>query len=177
MPFHGTFDILNLFLRKSRISIVDIALHLCCHDICPNDTAMKGFFIRSTKVTPSVYFNPQKGLLDLRGKSSPENPLAFYNHIFENLDKFAESEFEKLTTNAAFEYFNTSSSKCLFGLFKKIAAIEEKGKKIVINWYYEEGDDDMQEAGEDLSSFFDFEFIYHEIPEICVLGEENKLAS
>ena len=137
---------------------------------------MQGYFIKSTKVTPSVYFSPEKGLMDMRGKSSPENPLTFYNHLFDSLDQFADSKFDKLVVNAAFEYFNTSSSKCLYSLFKKLAVINQKGKAVSVNWYYEDGDEDMMEAGEDLSFLFDFEFNYIEIPEIKVLGEEKDSA-
>ena len=44
------------------------------------------------------------------------------------------------------------------------------GKKVVVNWYHEEDDDDMMEAGEDYSSFFDYDFNFKEVPEITVLG-------
>jgi len=135
---------------------------------------MKGYFIKSTKVTPSVYFNPAKGLLDMRGKSSPENPLTFYNHLYSSLDQFGASENSILSVNVAFEYFNTSSSKCIYGMFKKLECLRKVGKKVNVNWYYEDGDEDMMEAGEDLSFMFKFEFNFVEIPEIKVLGEEKE---
>lgn len=136
---------------------------------------MKGFFIRATRITPSIYFNPQKGLLDIRGKSSPENPLAFYKHLHESIDAFGSFPTPNLTLNIAYEYFNTSSSKCIYILFKKVNDLRmDKGKQIKVNWYFEEGDEDMQEAGEDLSSFFNYDFNYVEIPEINVLGEMKE---
>ena len=137
---------------------------------------MKGYFIRSSRVTPSIYFNPSKGIFDMRGKSSPENPLAFYNYVLESLDKYAESGTSAMTANLAFEYFNTSSSKCLYIFMKKLSKIDEMGKKVIINWYFEDGDEDMKEAGEDLCSYFDMDFNFMEIPEIKVLGEEKQSA-
>jgi len=135
---------------------------------------MNGYFIRSSRVTPSIYFNPTKGILDMRGKSSPENPLAFYSYVLDSLDSFAEKGQTDLTTNLAFEYFNTSSSKCLYIFLKKLSRIDQLGKKVIINWYYEDGDEDMKEAGEDLCSFFDMTFNFVEIPEIKVLGEQRE---
>ncbi len=132
---------------------------------------MNGYFIRSSRVTPSVYFNPQKGILDMRGKSSPENPLAFYNYVLNSLDSYAEKGQNNMVTNLAFEYFNTSSSKCLYIFMKKLSKISEAGKKVVINWFFEEGDEDMKEAGEDLESMFEMSFNFREVPEIKVLGE------
>lgn len=136
---------------------------------------MKGFFIRATRITPSIYFNPTKGLLDIRGKSSPENPVAFYKHLNDCIDEFGDFEKDSLVLNIAYEYFNTSSSKCIYIIFKKVNDLRTlKGKEIKVNWYFEDGDEDMQEAGEDLSSFFNYEFNYVEIPEINVLGEMKK---
>lgn len=137
---------------------------------------MKGFFIKATRVTPSVYFNTGKGILDIRGLSSPENPLKFYNHLIDSVDAYGKEAYESLTVNFALEYFNTSSSKCIYLLFKKVNELRlERGKEVVVNWYYEEEDEDMLEAGEDLCFFFNFEFNYHEIPEIKILGEQKQI--
>lgn len=135
---------------------------------------MNGYFIRATRVTPSIYFNPGKGIFDMRGKSSPENPLAFFNYALKSLDSYAAKGEVKLTANMAFEYFNTSSSKCLYIFLKKLAHINEIGKPVNVNWYFEEGDEDMKEAGEDLSEMFNMDFNFVEIPEIKVLGEKQE---
>lgn len=134
---------------------------------------MNGYFIRSSRVTPSIYFNPKKGILDMRGKSSPEDPLKFYNYVLQSLDDYVTKGEAKMITNLAFEYFNTSSSKCLYIFLKKLNKISEAGKKVTVNWFFEEGDEDMKEAGEDLESFFDIEFVYKEVPEIKVLGDNE----
>ena len=132
---------------------------------------MNGYFIRSSRVTPSVYFNPKKGILDMRGKSSPEDPLRFYNYVLNSLDAYTQAQGQRMITNLAFEYFNTSSSKCLYIFMKKLAKMGELGKQVVVNWYFEEGDEDMREAGEDLESMFDVTFNFKEVSEIKVLGD------
>ena len=48
---------------------------------------------------------------------------------------------------------------------KDLSKIEDSGKTITINWYYEEGDDDMMEAGEDYSDLLDLDFNFREIEE------------
>lgn len=135
---------------------------------------MQGYFIRSSKVTPSVYFNPKKELLDLRGKSSPENPLNFYGSLLLNMDRYVQNHPGNITVNLAFEYFNTSSSKCIFNILRKLETFDQKGKRVIVNWYYEDGDDDMLEAGEDFSSFFGYTFNFVSVPEINSLGEETE---
>lgn len=130
------------------------------------DTVIKNgsvekLIIRPTRITPLVYFDPNRGLLELRGKSSPENSIQFYNKLLSALDKYTVYGRRKLVANFKFEYFNTSSSKCLFDVFRKLMKIEQQGFGLTINWYYEEFDDDMQEAGEDYADLLgmDFNFI------------------
>ena len=63
------------------------------------------------------------------------------------------------------EYFNTSSSKCILDVFKKLEAIYKGGNEVVINWHYEEDDEDMLEAGEDYQSIIKIPFKMMEIEE------------
>ena len=126
---------------------------------------MEKVFIEPTRTTPLINFDPDEGTLEMKGRSSPENSIQFYQRVLDNLDEYAETGGPEFTANIAFEYFNTSSSKCLFDVFKRLSKIENSGRTITINWYYEEGDDDMMEAGEDYSDLLDLDFNFFEIEE------------
>ena len=126
---------------------------------------MEKFFIEPTRVTPLVNFDPEEGILEVKGRSSPENSILFYQKIIDSLDEFAESGGDEFTANFSFEYFNTSSSKCLFDVFKKLSKINDEGKELTINWFYEEDDEDMMEAGEDYADLLDLDFNFREIGE------------
>lgn len=126
---------------------------------------MEKVFIEPTRTTPLINFDPDEGTLEMKGRSSPENSIQFYQRVLDNLDEYANSGGSQFTANIAFEYFNTSSSKCLFDVFKRLSKIENSGRTITINWYYEEGDDDMMEAGEDYSDLLDLDFNFFEIEE------------
>jgi hypothetical protein len=67
--------------------------------------------------------------------------------------------------NIQLEYFNTSSSKCILDVFKKLEAIYKSGNEVVINWFYEEDDEDMLEAGEDYQSIIKIPF------KMCEIGD------
>lgn len=124
---------------------------------------MEKIFIEPTRVTPLINFDPDVGLLEIKGRSSPENSVQFYQSLIDALDRFAKESGPDLTANIAFEYFNTSSSKCLFDVFKKMTKIEAAGSQLTINWFFEEDDEDMMEAGEDYSDLLDLEFNFLEI--------------
>lgn len=124
---------------------------------------MEKILIEPTRVTPLINFDPDVGLLEIKGRSSPENSIQFYQKLIDNLGDFAENGQTDFTANIAFEYFNTSSSKCLYDLFKRLSRIRDTGKDITINWFYEEDDEDMMEAGEDYSDLLDLDFNFLEI--------------
>ena len=91
--------------------------------------------------------------------------MAFYEPVFQALNAYKDSSTTDLEVNMAFVHFNTSSSKCLFDIFKQIRTISRTGKDVTINWFYDEYDDDMKEVGEDYSEILDMEFIYHILEE------------
>lgn len=56
------------------------------------------------------------------------------------------------------EYFNTSSSKCILDLFKKLETIRAAGNEVTVLWHYEADDEDMLEAGEDYAGIINIPF-------------------
>lgn len=128
---------------------------------------MKNLLIEPTNLTPQVVFNPETSVLELRGRSSPDNSPGFYSQIQDFINEYFDGEPSDLfTMNVNLEYFNTSSLKCIFQLLKKLSDVNSEGiAKVVINWYYEEDDEDMLETGEDISGLLniDFNFVVAEI--------------
>ncbi len=103
--------------------------------------------IKPTRDTPAVYFDPNKGIFKMFGRSLPENSLKFWTPILRQVENGIITR--HLDVRIKMEYYNTSSSKCVFDLFRVFKAIEDKGIALMIRWYYDEYDEDMLEAGED----------------------------
>lgn len=123
---------------------------------------MSKFYLEPTKVTPMVVLDHQNGIFELRGISSPENSLGFYQQILAKLDEYLNSNPGSITANLYFLYFNTSSSKCLFDLLKKCTSLRSNGGNVTINWHYDEMDEDMKEVGEDFSDILNVPFNFIE---------------
>jgi hypothetical protein len=124
---------------------------------------MKTIQIEGTPKTPTINFDASTGVLELKGRSIPENSIEFYKPIVDWLDEYALNANPQTNVNVQLEYFNTSSSKCILDVFKKLEAISKNGNKIVINWHYEEDDEDMLEAGEDYQAIINVPFKMVEI--------------
>ena len=126
---------------------------------------MDNIIIEGTPKTPSVNFNYDKGTIEIKGRSIPENSIEFYKPMVDWIEKYGEKPQKKTEVNIQLEYFNTSSSKCILDVFKKLETIYKQDFDVVINWYYEEDDEDMLEAGEDYQSIIRVPFKMVEIEE------------
>jgi hypothetical protein len=124
---------------------------------------MESISIEGTTKTPSVKLSPESGVIEIKGRSIPENSIEFYRPIIEWLDEYAKNPNKNTTVNVQLEYFNTSSSKCILDIFKKLESLKKARNEVVINWYYEEDDEDMLESGEDYESIIRVPFKMIEI--------------
>jgi hypothetical protein len=119
--------------------------------------------IEGTPKTPTISLNSETGTIEIKGRSIPENSIEFYKPIVDWLDEYAKAPKEKTVVSIQLEYFNTSSSKCILDVFKKLENLKKGKNDVVINWYYEEDDEDMLEAGEDYESIIKVPFKMIEI--------------
>jgi hypothetical protein len=108
--------------------------------------------------TPTINFDLIGGVLEIKGRSIPENSIEFYKPLMESLDKYSLSAKPATAVSIGLEYFNTSSSKCILDVFKKLENIQKAGSAVTINWNYEEDDEDMLEAGEDYQAIISIPF-------------------
>ena len=118
---------------------------------------MLGKKILSTKCTPEISLDP-KGIITITGRSINENVSGFSEQIDEWIDDYVSNPAEITTVDIYLEYFNSVNFKIYFNLLKKIGSIKMINKKYSINWYYEEGDEDILEKGEDISSALNIPF-------------------
>ncbi|PJA09774.1 MAG: nuclear pore complex subunit [Flavobacteriales bacterium CG_4_10_14_0_2_um_filter_32_8] len=126
---------------------------------------MKDIKIEGSPKTPIIEFNPSTGYLLVRGRSIPENSIDFYKSLIDALEAYNINSQPDTKVDIQLEYFNTSSSKCILDVFKKLEVINSGGSNVVINWYYEEDDEDMLEAGEDYQAIINVPFKMIEVEE------------
>ena len=110
---------------------------------------MKDLVIQGDSKTPAVELIAKKGHLSFSGKSIPENTISFFQPIFDWIDEYVKNPNDQTIFVIKLEYFNTSSSKALIEIFRKFEKVFKSGKEVLIQWYYEQDDEDMQESGED----------------------------
>ncbi|MGF1636703.1 MAG: DUF1987 domain-containing protein [Cyclobacteriaceae bacterium] len=110
---------------------------------------MKKLILSPTPKTPKVEFDPDSGKFELSGRSIPENSIELYNPVIQWMDEYVNAPHDLTKFEIKLEYFNTSSSKCIVEIFRRLERIHGENHKVQVKWYYESEDEDMMESGED----------------------------
>jgi hypothetical protein len=111
--------------------------------------------IAATDESPQIRFDPYKGLLEINGKSLPENIKEFYQPLEEAVIAYVNNPLP--VTNIMFNliYLNSASTKKILEIVTQFEHIQKKGFSVNFYWYYRENDDDMLEEGEGFSRLTD----------------------
>ncbi|HEX2618244.1 MAG TPA: DUF1987 domain-containing protein [Flavobacteriales bacterium] len=127
---------------------------------------MPNIHLEGSPKTPIVLFDDTTGQLELKGRSIPENSIEFYKPLIDWIDRYARDPRPSTVLHVQLEYFNTSSSKCILDLFKKLELVRSAGNEVTVLWHYEQDDEDMLEAGEDYQAIINLPFKMIQIQEV-----------
>ncbi len=133
---------------------------------------MKTISIEGTAVTPRVYFDPDKRLLEICGYSRPENARDFYDQLLDWIVEYKDFLLKKLEKDTKLDpisfkfkliYFNSSSAKFVYDIVMLLHEMQISNIPLKIYWYFDEDDDELKEAGEELSDMANVPFHYIEV--------------
>lgn len=119
---------------------------------------METIKIQGTEDTPKIILDAENELMEISGRSLPEDVSSFYEPVLNWLNEYAENPKKKTIFNFKLTYFNTASSKLLLDILMKLEEMHEKGQDVLIRWHYPEDDEDMAEAGEEYADIVDVPF-------------------
>lgn len=120
--------------------------------------------IERTETSPGVDLN--EGLIEFVGRSLPLNSEVFYSRVYHWLDRHLRNSGDAITVNMKLDYIDTSSSRHLYNIFRRLTPVEGDPRQVQVNWHYESGDEEMAETGKDYQRFFDFDFHFIEVEEL-----------
>jgi len=130
-------------------------------------------YIAPTNNTPEVKLEPE-GIIIFKGRSMHKNASEFYEEIEEWIDNYMCNPADMTRVEIYLEYFNSASSLIISSIIRKISGIQLKDKKYIINWYYEEDDDDILAQGENISQALNIPFNFIVLTEsLDQLGNNN----
>lgn len=109
---------------------------------------MQPLSIDGTFKTPTIKAGVNTGIIEIRGRSNPENAPEFYKPLLNWVDEYVKVPAAQTEVIIAMEHFNTSSSKVILNMLRRLEVIPGSVKNVVVNWHYEADDEDERETGE-----------------------------
>ena len=125
--------------------------------------------ILPTKYAPEIILNPD-GMIKIGGRSRIADTNEFFKQIEVWIDEYICNPADITCVDFHLEYLSTNNQKFYITLLNKIEPIKLKNKKYIINWYYDEGDEDILEKGEYISSVLSIPFNFIKISDPNILS-------
>lgn len=128
---------------------------------------MQKLYIAPTKNTPEIILSPEENIFLLSGHSAPEDVRALYypviewfeNYAAETRDNPAAHTLEKpFVMKVDLRYFNSSSAKFIYDIIIELKNMHKNGIPLTVEWYYDHDDNDMLDAGMDISDITELRF-------------------
>jgi hypothetical protein len=108
---------------------------------------MEDLYLKKTFNSPEVEFIADKGELSLEGRSIPEDPGEFFELLIDWINEYFLNPAKDTVMNIRLEYINSGSSKYMLEVLRIMKINHDAGKGVQIKWYFEEGDESIQELG------------------------------
>jgi hypothetical protein len=131
---------------------------------------MQPLHIPATNNSPEIILKPRENDFIIRGTSAPEDVRSLYYPVIEwiklFIDDILEGEFKiynpsnPLRFKIDLEYFNSSSAKFLYDILLELKRLPKETHPVFVEWYYDEVDTDMLDAGTDISQLAGIEFTF-----------------
>jgi hypothetical protein len=114
--------------------------------------------IESTEDCPQIVLDKDSGILEISGRSLPEDVNTFYEPVISWIEDYVKDPLEVTIFNFKLNYFNTASSKIILDILTQFEEMIEEGHEVMVRWHYPDEDEDMMEAGEEYSEMVDVPF-------------------
>lgn len=119
---------------------------------------MNKLFIPEDKNSPEIILDPETLSFKFSGKSFPENSKKFYQPVIAWIEDFSPPAGSSVEFSFYFYYLSSSSLIAVLEVIKRVITWKEKGITVIINWNFDEDDDEIRRIGEDYMRIVDFPF-------------------
>jgi hypothetical protein len=101
---------------------------------------------------PTVSIKPRLKRIGISGRSKMIDPGIFYDDLLQSFENCFYQFGKTLIIDFKFEYISSGSSKWLFHILNYLQNISKTEGLIEVNWFYEDDDESILDAGDVLGS-------------------------
>jgi hypothetical protein len=131
---------------------------------------MERLYFSPTKNAPEILLSIEENIFSISGTSRPEDVRLLYYPVIDWLKKLVDNMLNgnhyNFSSDNPFKlkidlsYFNSSSAKFLFDIFSELKNLSASGIPVIVEWYYDNDDPELKEAGEDMAAMSGMTFKY-----------------
>ena len=119
---------------------------------------MEKLIIDGTNTSPQVILDAGEGVLELSGRSYPDDAVTFFEPVYQWITDYAKNPSENTVLNIKLSYFNTASAKIILDILTEFEEMTTDEHRVLVRWHYTDDDEDMLEAGKEYSVIVDIPF-------------------
>jgi hypothetical protein len=123
--------------------------------------------ISGTVKTPEIIITPE-GIIRIQGRWMMENSAHFSKVLADWYDNHIFDRYDISAIDIYLEYFSSFNTGIFTSLLRKILCSKLIHSQLPVNWYYEEGDEDILDLGEYISTSLGSQFNF-----IMISGKET----
>lgn len=106
-------------------------------------------FTEATEDSPSILFDEEQGLIEIIGKSLPEDAIVYFAPLQKMAKEYVKAPKANTRLNFKLEYLNSSSAKKILEIITLFEDLPKNGFQVEIKWIFKTDDEDMKEEGEE----------------------------
>ncbi|MBN2484593.1 MAG: SiaC family regulatory phosphoprotein [Bacteroidales bacterium] len=110
---------------------------------------MLTFRIEARSTSPEVIIDKEKRVINISGSSTFKNTSWFYSNVLKWAIAFNHQGLKLTTINIRLSKIDENSTKWIILIMKKLSALLQ-GHDIIVNWYYQPSNVNIQINGERL---------------------------
>ncbi|OFX18508.1 MAG: hypothetical protein A2033_00855 [Bacteroidetes bacterium GWA2_31_9] len=118
----------------------------------------KILFIEETEETPLIKLDSESGLMEISGRSLPENASSFFEPVHKWLSDYLSNPAINTTMHLKLEYFNSSSAKQIMQIILLFEQLHLKSNNVKILWFYSQTDELIESRGRELKNLVNIPF-------------------
>lgn len=119
---------------------------------------MNDIIISGTQKLPTVNLDSKEGLIEIEGRSIPEDGKEFYDEIIKWIKEYSSNPRPMTAVMFKYEYLNSSSHISVKNIIQQLNSITEAGHNVKITWYYEHDDVSMFDIANDYKEIAAMDF-------------------
>ncbi len=119
---------------------------------------METLTIPPTQSSPAIVADGERGVIEMRGDSYPENSYAFFEPLVAWFQAYLAETDLPLRLELHLLYLNTSSVKIMMDLLDALEDAHQTGREVAVKWFYDAENERIAELANEFKEDCSFPF-------------------